>query len=399
MISIIVPIYNIEKYLPQCIESIIGQTYNDLDIILVDDGSTDASSIICDEYAKKDSRIRVIHKKNEGLVRARKTGIQAAYGEYIAYVDGDDWIEPDMMEKLLKKMIEQNVDLVMCGRYEDTGDVSKELHQDFPEGRYDKGALIKEIYPRMIVGEEFFDWKISPGVWDKLYKKEIIMPFQMQVNDGLRMGEDAACVYPMLLNVDSIYILNRCLYHYRQTSNSMVKDIQTYDKERVQFALLYQTVDKCFEKYKNIYDLREQWLKYVIFLMIPRSDGLYDKYEQLDYLFPFSEVKRGSNIILYGAGTYGQRLYKYIIKTGFCRIATWVDRNYVELQKLGLDVKSPDVISNVDSNIIVIANTYAKSRNGLYEVLVKKYPDYKICMIDEKLLFSDMAKRALGLTK
>ena len=399
MISIIVPIYNIEKYLPQCIESIIGQTYNDLDIILVDDGSTDASSIICDEYAKKDSRIRVIHKKNEGLVRARKTGIQAAYGEYIAYVDGDDWIEPDMMENLLSKMIEQDVDLVMCGRYEDTGDVSKELHQDFPEGRYDKGALIKEIYPRMIVGEKFFDWKISPGVWDKLYKKEIIKPFQMQVNDGLRMGEDAACVYPMLLNVDSIYILNRCLYHYRQTSNSMVKDIKTYDKERVQFALLYQTVDKCFEKYKNIYDLREQWLKYVIFLMIPRSDGLYDKYEQLDYLFPFSEVKRGSNIILYGAGTYGQRLYKYIVKTGFCRIATWVDRNYVELQKLGLDVKSPDVISNVDSNIIVIANTYAKSRNGLYEVLVKKYPDYKICMIDEKLLFSDMAKRALGLTK
>lgn len=398
MISIIVPIYNIEQYLTQCIESIMNQTYQDLDIVLVDDGSTDSSPMICDEFAKKDSRIRVIHKKNEGLVRARKTGIQAAYGEYIAYVDGDDWIELDMISTLYNLMIEQNVDVVMCGMFEDTGDVCKEVNQDFHEGRYDKTALIQEIYPSMIVGEDFFDWKILPAVWNKIYKKEIVIPYQMQVDDGLRMGEDAACIYPLLLNVESIYIMNKCKYHYRQTPNTMVKCIQSYDKEREQFALLYRSVCHCFEKYEYIYDLRKQWLKYVVFLMIPRSDGLYDKYEQLDYLFPFPEVKRGSNIILYGAGTYGQRLYKYILSTNFCRVEAWVDRNYVELRKMGLNVDNPDVIHDVDANIIVIANTYAKSRKGLFNLLIKKYPKHKICMISEELLFSEMTKKAYGLT-
>lgn len=102
MISVIVPIYNIQEYLPQCIDSIINQTYTELEIILVDDGSTDSGGSICDEYALNDSRVKVIHKKNGGLVSARKAGIRAAHGEYITFVDGDDWIERDTYQKYLK---------------------------------------------------------------------------------------------------------------------------------------------------------------------------------------------------------------------------------------------------------------------------------------------------------
>lgn len=398
MLSVIVPIYNVKPYLRQCIESICCQTYRDLEIILVDDGSCDGSSEICDQYRKMDDRIVVLHKENEGLVKARKAGLQISRGEYIAYVDGDDWIEPEMFERLYGTMAENNADIVMCGHYIDTGNISKEAYHDVPDGYYGKKQLIEKIYPEMIAGRAFFDWKIYPALWDKLFKRESIMPYQMEVDERLKMGEDAACTYPALLNADRIYILRECLYHYRQTTTSMVKNIQSHTEERAQFQLLYDSVDKIFEEYKDIFDLREQWLKYVLFLMIPRSDGLYSGYDRLRFLFPFRNVHKGSDIILYGAGTYGQRLYGYLKKTGFCNILLWLDRNYEELRKMGLDVDNPSKLGESECSIVVIANTYERSRKELYEELSEKYPSKEICMIDEQLIFSAETKKAFGLT-
>lgn len=397
MISIIIPIYNIFPYIRQCIESILCQTYTALEIILVDDGSTDRCYEICEEYRKKDPRVRVIHKENGGLVSARKAGLQAASGDYIAYVDGDDWIEADMYERMYQKMVKQKVDVIMCGRYEDTGNKKRKVFHGVPEGRYGKEKLIRSIYPEMIVGEEFFEWKIFPGLWDKLFRRDVIEQFQMAVDDRIVMGEDAACVYPALLHAESLYVLHECLYHYRQTTSSIVKTVQDYEKEREQFGILYTSVNQRFENDKKIFDLRGQWLKYVMFLMIPRADGLYRGYDTLDYLFPFGSVPKGSDIVLYGAGTYGQRLYAYLKRTGFCNVDLWLDRNYKELREMGLEVQSPTELVNSKCTTIVIANTYEKSRKKLWEELVKKYPDKKICMIDEKLIFSEQAKRAFGL--
>lgn len=397
MISVIVPIYNVENYLPQCIESIISQTYQDLEIILVDDGSTDSCGGICDTYAEKDLRIKVIHKENGGLVSARKAGIMASGGEYIGYVDGDDWIEPDMYEKLHGVMNTYNADIVMCGHFNNIGSMQKQIYHDAPDGKYDKTRLKEHIFPKMISGDSFFDWSIAPGVWDKLFRKESVIQHQLAVNNQLRMGEDAACVYPALLNAESIYILHECLYHYRQTTSSMVKSVQDYGKEREQFGVLYHSVNKIFEKCKDIFDVREQWLKYVLFLMIPRSDGLYAGYSELDYLFPFSGVRRGSDIVLYGAGTYGQRLHGYLQRTGFCKVILWLDRDYAELREMGLEVDSPTELETSDCYTIVIANTYELSRKRLYKELVEKYPDKKVHMIDEKLIFSNQTKKAFGL--
>lgn len=397
VISIIVPIYNIFPYLRQCIESILCQTYADIEIVLVDDGSADGCYEICEEYRKRDSRIVVIHKENGGLVSARKAGIRAASGDYIAYVDGDDWIEPEMYEKMYRRMAEQKVDIVMCGRYEDTGKARREVFHGVPEGRHGKGELLRTIYQRMIVGDEFFEWQIFPGLWDKLFRREAVERFQMAVDERITMGEDAACVYSALLHADSIYVMHECLYHYRQTTSSMVKTVQNHEKEREQFGILYASVNQCFEKDKNIFDLREQWLKYVLFLMIPRADSLYRGYDAQDFLFPFSGVPKGSDIILYGAGTYGQRLYAYLKRTGFCKVVLWLDRNYEVLRKMGLEVQSPEELGRSACGIVVIANTYARSRKGLYEGLARQYPEKKICMIDEDLIFSDKTKGAFGL--
>ena len=397
MISVIVPIYNVKDYLIPCIESIINQTFTDLEIILVDDGSTDGCSEICDKYQEIDSRILVIHKENEGLVSARKAGLKAAHGSYIAYVDGDDWIEPIMYEHMYQELCRQDADIVMCGRYEDTGKISREVFHGIPEGRYGKEELINYVYPQMIVGDDFFEWMIFPGLWDKLFRRKCVEMFQYMVDNRITMGEDAACTYPCLLNADSIYIIHQCLYHYRQTTSSMVKKVQSNEIERERFCVLYQSMNKCFERYTGIFDVREQWKKYVLFLMLPRADTLYKDFENLEYLFPFYQVKKGSSIILYGAGTYGQRLYQYFKKSRFCSVSAWVDRNYIQLSEMGLEVVNPLVIPQKKCNVIVIANTYKKSRTLLYQELCEKYPEKRIYTIDEKCIFTQETMRAFGL--
>lgn len=399
MISVIVPIYNVAAYLETCIESICNQTYRDMEIILVDDGSTDGCYEICEKYRSMDSRIQVIHKENGGAADARKAGMKIASGGYIASVDGDDWIEPDMYERMYRVMSEQDVDIVMCGRYEDTGTVRKEVCYGIQEKKYGKEELLRVIYPCMITGEHFFDWHIFPGIWDKLFRRECIEEFLLSVDERITLGDDGACVYPCLLHADSIYIMHECYYHYRQTPSSMIKSIPDPRLERTRFQVLYQTVYKRLAGQTDIFDLREQWKKYVLFLMVPRADSLYKGYEELEYLFPFPQVKKGSRIVLYGAGTYGQRLYAYLKRSGFCEVVSWVDRNYLQLQEMGLPVEVPAVLSEKEFDSIVIANMFWKSREPLYQELHRKYPEKEVCMIDETLIFSSGAMKAFGLAE
>lgn len=398
MVSIIVPVYNIKEYLSVCLESVINQTYNNLEIILVDDGSTDGSGDICDEYARKDYRVKVVHKKNEGLVRARKTGIMASSGKFIAYVDGDDWIEPNMVERLRQVLEEEKVDIAMCGRFEDTGAMSRPVYQGLRAGIYHKERLVAEVYPKMIVNGGFFEWGLFPSVWDKLFRRECIESFQLAVDDSLTMGEDAACTYPALLNAKSIYILDECLYHYRQTGTSMVKRSEDIEVLRNRFSKLYTSVRDVFCKYKDIYDLREQWKEYLLFLMVPRAHTLYRGIEELDYLFPFPNVKKGSNVIIYGMGTYGQHLYKFLKDTGFCNVVTCVDRNYIELRKQGICVESVDAIGGYDYDAIVVANSFQNTREAIYNDLTKLYDTTKIHVMDEKLIKTNVTLDAFGMS-
>ena len=155
LISVIIPIYNVDAYLRRSIDSVIDQTYKNLEIILVDDGSTDDSAKICDEYSSYDERIRVIHKKNGGLVSARKAGIQLASGEYIAYVDGDDWIEDAMYQQLVEKI--EDADIIISGVIRDyNGGIVKEINK-IQDGIYEGEALRSIIFEKMIYTGEFFE--------------------------------------------------------------------------------------------------------------------------------------------------------------------------------------------------------------------------------------------------
>lgn len=397
MISVIVPVYNTAQYLRRCLDSILCQTVENIEVICVDDGSTDESLQILDAYATVDSRVQVIHKENGGLVSARKVGLKVASGEYIGYVDSDDWIEPNMYEKLLAALIDEKVEIAMCGRIEETGHIGRESRHGFPAGRYDKQGLKEKIYPSMIVNDAFFEWGIFPGIWDKLFRRECLEQFQMEVDERLTMGEDAACTYPALLNAESIYISDECLYHYRQSASSMVKQTDGRETERKRYRILYQSVLESLNRYKNIFDLTSQWKEYLLFLMTPRADVLLDGMENLDYLFPFPRVQRDSDIILYGMGIYGQRLYQFIKKSGFCNIVACVDKNYLELNRQGMNVVAPEEIAKYECDIIVIANSFAKVRTEIYADLTKRYPTRKVYRMDEKLIKSNQIWKSFGL--
>ncbi len=398
MISIIVPVYNTSKYLEICLNSILSQTFREIEVIVVDDGSNDGSSSICDEYAKMDSCIIVIQQKNAGLVNARKTGFLAASNDLIGFVDSDDWIEPDMYEKLYRSLSENDVDIAMCGRYEEYTNISKPAYHGISAGVYCDDDLIKNVYPRMILNQNFFEWGLFPGYWDKLFRREVLKNHLLAVSDKIVMGEDAAGVYPCLMHAKSISILHECLYHYRQSATSMVrntaKDIQ---EERDRFQVLYHDTMKKFREGINRYDFTEQWRKYILFLMLPRADVLYDGFYELDYLFPFPEIHRGDRIIIYGLGVWGKRLYDCLKKTSFCEVVAISDKNYRNMQDDGMEVISPDTIGEYEFDAIAVPVSYDRIRKEILMDLKKKYPGVQVYGMEEAEVFSDKTIRAFGI--
>ncbi|POZ57580.1 putative glycosyltransferase EpsJ [Lysinibacillus sphaericus] len=229
LLSIIVPIYNVELYLQQCVDSILRQTFEDFELILVNDGSTDNSPNICDEYAARDARIIVVHKENGGLVSARKAGLSIAKGKYIGYVDSDDWIEADMYQALCDAAQAFNVDIVICDIIENYLDYEVRSTQIVKPGLYRKDRMIKEVYPMMLYAGRYYQFGLFPSVSNKIFKKSLLEKFQFRVDDQIRMGEDVACTYPSLLNAKSIYLLDKqYLYHYRKNPSSMTA---SYDQK------------------------------------------------------------------------------------------------------------------------------------------------------------------------
>lgn len=224
--SIVVPVYKAEKYVSACIESIVNQTYNNLEIILVDDGSPDNCPAICDEWAAKDSRIKVIHKKNEGSVAARKTGFSAATGDYVGFADCDDWIDKDMYQKIYDSLKKYNSDCVITQFYFAFADRNLKSDYLLDKAFYSREDIEKSIFPNMVFKGQYYRFGIFPNCWSKVFKREIIEKHIYDVDNKIRMGDDAAFVFPCLMECSSISFIDEPLYYYRQNPESMTA---TYD--------------------------------------------------------------------------------------------------------------------------------------------------------------------------
>jgi len=262
-LSIIVPIYKTEQYLSQCIDSILNQTFKDFELILVDDGSPDKCPVICDNYAKKDKRIKVIHKQNGGLVSARKAGLAQATGQYIGFVDSDDWIKLDMYEKMCRVAKTSNADIAICRIILVYDDYNVNYNEYIKSGYYNKQQLIEKVYPKMICTDKFYNFGLSPAVWCKIFKKDILDKNLPHVHNDITVGEDTVCSYPCLLDAESVVIIDDYLYYYRQVVTSMTK---SYDaKFFYRIMLVYNTLLEINNK-KNVYDILPQLDYYMVYL-------------------------------------------------------------------------------------------------------------------------------------
>lgn len=208
LVSVIVPIYNVERYLDQCIESIICQTYDNLEIILVDDGSPDNCPVMCDEWAKKDERIRVIHKENGGVSAARNTALDRMNGEFVTFVDSDDWIDADLVSSLVLLCEEHNADAAISGFYfEYTDGTAEALETEFAIYQDDE-----------IITKYLLD-KIRPEACGKMMKSKLLSD-GVRYDSELKYGEDLKFNYEVLKKADRICVLGECKYHYLQNSGS-----------------------------------------------------------------------------------------------------------------------------------------------------------------------------------
>lgn len=232
--SFIVPVYKVEAYIKKCVESILNQTYTNFEVILVDDGSPDSCPQICDEYEKKDSRVKVIHKQNGGLVSARNAGVAEATGEYVCYVDGDDWISENYLAHIMDKAIEKhNPDLVIFGIQKVFRDNAQIIPQRLKEGYYDKARLNAEIYPYLMYDcrESFCNGIIFPAACNKVYRTTLLKDHLCK-DERIRMGEDNAFVFEFTYYAKSMFYMNEVLYFYNQMNSGSITS--TYDANRFQ---------------------------------------------------------------------------------------------------------------------------------------------------------------------
>lgn len=259
--SIIVPVYKVEEYLPSCIESVLNQTFTDFELILVDDGSPDVCPEICEEYAAKDSRIKVIHKPNGGLASARRAGIKIAKGDYVFNLDSDDLIEPDTLECAYKIITDTDCEIVSFAyNWVKNGKTVNITNDTLDEGLYTQKEIQEFIYPKLLMDKNMEH--VSYYLSGKAVKREFLTPHQLGVSEKISLGEDFCCVVPCYLNAKSVYISKKAAYLYTMRETSLSKEFNTK-----QIFLIEDVINEiCKNETEKISDFKEQLSRYSCFM-------------------------------------------------------------------------------------------------------------------------------------
>lgn len=368
LISIVVPIYNLAPYLFQCIHSITNQTYKNLEIILVDDGSTDNALEICEFFRKSDSRIKIITQKNSGLVSARKSGVRMASGDYIFYIDGDDWIDTDCIDQYLKYIHEYDVDLVIGNYKRELLGKFKTIKNHITPGKYTQAEIEKHLIQKIIWDEQITNHGIKTYSWGKLFKANLVKKFQETVPNEIMVGEDAALLYPIIFNSKSIYITNINAYNYRQRSNSILKSINfNTDNEIKKIAIAFQYLASALPE-----DTKKQLQKYFQSICIIRAGGFIGNNDIYKNLLIFGSIKEKSIISIYNSGSFGQHTYRQIQNNTDYKIKDWFDIDHHENNLTKMSIKPPEFINTCDFDYLLIPSFNQETINEFLSI-TKKY--------------------------
>lgn len=364
-LSIIVPVYNTEKYLRQCVDSVLNQSLKDIEIILVDDGSSDKSGEICDEYSKLDARIQVIHQENRGLVCARKAGVERANSQYVVFVDADDFVEEKAYELALSEM-ENSVDIISFGiiRYFADYYTRIDVHR-FKEGIYTRKEIEESIYPFMIWDTKSDNFGLDPSLCTKIIKRELIKKaYDKMGHHPFYYGEDSATLYPLLKDVQSIAIHNDAFYNHRQRGSEVQPE---YIRSPLYFDRVFQLYTFLKGEFEGEIGLLEQIERFYIHSVQIKCKKEDNK--NFMYLFPFDKVNKDSNIIIYGAGNVGKDYIKQLKQLNYCKVLLWVDGNYERLRDKR--ISAPQELYKLPYDKIVVAIENEDVKKGIKESLMQ----------------------------
>lgn len=370
LISIIIPVYNVVGLLERCVSSVCRQTYQMLEIILIDDGSTDGSGELCDKLMVQDDRIRVVHQENNGSTAARNKGIEIARGTLLGFVDSDDYIEPDMYENMIEVLVKENADICVCRQY-----IDKQNMVYVEKGRsIVKGVLEKasgDIADHIIYTNDMSNKGISPNLCDKIFKKEIIQKYQFNIDLNTKYAEDDLCVYACLLDAERIVFVDKPLYHYCVREGSITQSGDEFYFEKIN--LFYTQMKAIFESQERsdllVNKLNHYMIEFVI-RGINRSFGFGYGTLIPFYIPPYEKlmIVGARKLVLYGAGDVGKAYYRSFQMIGLFEVVLWADIRWERLSKLGMRVEAPEKIREVSYDIVLIA-----ADNEMLEEQIRQY--------------------------
>ncbi len=343
MVTIVVPVYNSESFLKECLDSIACQTYQDIEVIIIDDGSQDDSGKIAEEFADKDLRFSVVHQDNHGLVYSRKQGVSRSRGEALLFVDSDDWIDKDMVSDLVALLKDNNADVVASGvrtwyknEYTESGNAAD-------SGIY-SGEELEVFKNKLFCYRDYSTMALLPFLWNKMWKTDAIKTFVENADEGMTIGEDVAIGFPAILNSKCVVVTNNAYYNYRKTSDSMLNTVKDEKRELDNIKRVAMTLDKYCTRISN--------QRYLMNQLLTRCYSEVSKGVESGGLYPFMN-KMPNEIVLYGAGEFGKAIFDYVC--GKSKVKSWIDKNAEILRKNGYEVVNLDEVTADSNDMVVVA--------------------------------------------
>lgn len=370
-ISVIIPVYNSSKYLSRCLDSILNQTYTNLEIICVNDGSTDSSGAILDKYARNNENITVVHKENGGSASARAIAVEHITGDYVTFVDSDDWIDTSEYQEMASIISKFHPDIIASGFIRDYGTHSIIEVENPPHG-YFEGDLYNNIKKHLVNDKCYFSFGISASLCNKAFRKDIIVKYLKNVDIRIKTDTDTICSYPALWSANSIFVSDKCWYHYCQNDASVLHSSNKDRTESITLAYRYlRDINSRFFENNASYEKQISYLEQYSWIQLQPEHLLF--YEN-NHLFGYGTINPNDMIILYGAGVFGRRLYNYIIQNTNIQLVAWVDKNGD-----GQRIVTPDVINQLSFDMILIAAVQYTVTQDIIDMLTKmNIPSNKI---------------------